>query len=51
MLRLALLVVYLIASFSIFGQAKGGGGWDPAGLNPPPPPETGERGGGWDPDG
>lgn len=50
MLRLVLLVSYLIASFSILPNAKQGGGWDPLGLNAPPPPqEETDRGSGWDP--
>ncbi len=49
MLRLVLLVLYLAASFSISAQNKQGAGWNPPGLNAPPP--TGDAGGGWDPDG
>lgn len=49
MLRLALLLLYLLASFSISSsQTKGGSGWDPLGLNPPPPPTT-DGGSGADP--
>jgi hypothetical protein len=48
MLRLVLLLLYLIASFSISSpQTKGGSGADPLGLNPPPPQTDG--GGGLDP--
>jgi hypothetical protein len=51
MLRLALLLVYLIASFSISSpQTKGGSGADPLGLNAPaPPPPTTDGGGSADP--
>lgn len=51
MLRLVLLVLYLIASFSMSPQTKQGGGIDPLGLNaPPPPPQTEtDQGGGIDP--
>jgi hypothetical protein len=49
MLRLALLVLYLLASSSA-SQTDGGSGWDPLGLNVPPPPQTEpDRGSGWDP--
>jgi len=48
MLRLFLLVLYLIASYSTSPQTKGGGVWDPLGLNPPSPPQT-DGGGGLDP--
>jgi hypothetical protein len=46
MLRLALLVLYLIASFSPSLQTSSGG-WNPWGLNSPPPQTDG--GGGADP--
>lgn len=60
MLRLVLLVLYLIASYSS-GQAPIGGGLDPdgrplptvdggGGLDPDGKPTT-DIGGGWDPDG
>jgi hypothetical protein len=45
MLRLVLLVLYLIASSSTSPQSKRGSGWDPWGLNPPPPPQTETDGG------
>lgn len=45
MLRLVLLVLYLIAPSLPSLQAKqGGGGWDPLGLNAPPPKTDGEGG-------
>jgi hypothetical protein len=49
MLRLLLLVLYLIASYSSV-QTKTGGGWDPNGLTAPTPP-TADEGGGLDPNG
>ncbi len=50
MLRLVLLVLYLIASSSTSPQNKAGSGWDPAGLNqPPPPPAETDGGSGADP--
>jgi len=51
MLRLALLLVYLLASSSISSpQTKGGSGADPLGLNAPaPPPPTTDGGGSADP--
>ena len=49
MLRLALLVLYLIASYST-AQTKTGGGLDPDGLNAPTPP-TGDLHGNLDADG
>jgi hypothetical protein len=48
MLRLALLVLYLIASSSTSLQTDGGGAWDPLDLNTPPSPQT-DGGGVWDP--
>lgn len=65
MLRLVLLVLYLVASFSST-TAQRGSGWDPLGLNAPtpqvdggggldplgldsPPPPEPDRGSGWDP--
>jgi hypothetical protein len=50
MLRLVLLLLYLIASSSLVPLDKQGGGIDPLGLNPPPPPQTeADQGGGIDP--
>jgi len=49
MLRLVLLLLYLVASYSSV-QGDGGGNLDPNGLTQPPPP-TGDTGGGWDPNG
>ena len=49
MLRVVLLVLYLIALSLTSLQTDQGGGWDPAGLNPPLP-QT-DSGGGWDPAG
>jgi hypothetical protein len=49
MLRLVLLLLYLAGSFAVSGRTEIGGGWDPDGLNAPPP--TTDSGGGWDPDG
>lgn len=46
MLRLVLLALYLIASYSS-GQVDSGGGWDPDGQ----PKPTTDIGGGWDPNG
>ena len=46
MLRLALLLVYLLASFSASSPTKGGSGADPLGLSPPPQPEPHTDGGG-----
>jgi hypothetical protein len=47
MLRLVLLLVYLIASFSISSsQTKGGSGADPLGLHAPSPPPPATDGGG-----
>lgn len=46
MLRLVLLALYLIASYSS-GQANIGGGWDPDGQ----PTPTSDIGGGLDPNG
>lgn len=48
MLRLVLLLLYLVASYSS-GDLHGN--LDPDGLNGPPPPPTGDIGGGLDPDG
>lgn len=64
MLRLVLLVLYLIASYSSLNapsSGDAGGGWDPngrpsptvdggGGLDPDGKPTT-DIGGGWDPDG
>lgn len=50
MLRLVVLLLYLIASYSA-GQIKTGGGLDPDGKPAQPPPATGDIGGGWDPNG
>ncbi len=50
MLRLVVLLLYLIASYSS-DQDKGGGGLDPDGLTAQPPLATGDIGGGLDPDG
>jgi len=50
MLRLVLLLLYLVASYSSF-QGDTGGGLDPNGLDAQPPPPTGDIGGGLDPDG
>jgi len=50
MLRLVLLVLYLVASYSS-GQAKIGGGWDPNGLPAPPSTPTGDLHGNLDPNG
>lgn len=51
MLRLVLLLLYLIASYSA-GQIKTGGGCDPDGLMcKPRPAVTGDEGGGLDPNG
>lgn len=47
MLRLVLLVLALAAPF--WASTDIGGGWDPNGLNTPPP--TTDAGGGWDPNG
>jgi len=47
MLRLALLLLSLFVSSAAL-QTDGGSGWDPLGLNAPPPPQT-DGGGGWDP--
>lgn len=48
MIRLALLVLYLIASFSAASQSDAGSGWDPHGLTTPAPATT-DRGSSWDP--
>ena len=48
MLRLALLLLYLLASFSAPSLTKQGGSADPLGLNPPPSPAT-DGGGSADP--
>jgi hypothetical protein len=48
MLRLVLLVLYLIASSSTSSETtKRGSGWDPLGLNSPPP--NTDQGGSADP--
>jgi len=49
MLRLVVLLLYLIASYSA-GQAKIGGGLDPDGLTTQPPP-AGDLHGNLDPNG
>ena len=42
MLRLALLLLYLIASSSVPSETtKGGSGWDPLGLSSTPPQHDG----------
>jgi hypothetical protein len=50
MLRLALLLLYLTASYLAGTGADIGGGWDPNGATSQPPP-TADSGGGLDPDG